>query len=673
MAYSKQNFQNGQILNAANLEAMENGIIAGQGAENLLDNSNFTNPINQRGLSSYTGVGYCIDRWKAGTSISKTYINKGKSVAFYPETEGEAAYWRQYINYSTNWLYGKTFTLAIKDVYGNTYVGTGTYPTEAPTSTKSVIWITMNTNRTFVLYCKTSGEAFVQLSTKDKQTVIVWVALYEGAYTADTLPPYIPKDKRIEMLNCGIPVAPHNLLDNSDFRDPVNHQGASEYSGYLSYTIDRWFLPGSNVSVTVQSGSIKATATSGSTLASISQKIASATRYAGKTLTLAAYVQSNVTPRIIAYNGGTSIASKEGTSGSYQLLICNFTVPADITDGALSIRIQSKSTQAGDYVEAQWAALYEGSYTADTLPAYVPKDKHIEMLNCNVPLAPRNLLDNSDFRNPVNQRGATSYISTQHSYTIDRWYMGFWTTSEGTGTTNIEVKSNGIRLYGGVESTSIPNSCNLSQKLDASKMLGKTYTLAVNISSLSGSNTSRLAVSTESSFIKSMDLKTGINILTFTMPSSANTFIAQFGNFASLAGNGKIDILVEWAALYEGAYTIDTLPAYQPKGYAAELAECQRYYQFIPEQTSCSFSTAAQSNKYFASSINFPQMRIAPTVSLKKDSNGYIGVVQGVAFVSASEFDFAYKLNGTLLPATTNANYAGKVMSFYGIELNADL
>ena len=66
-------------------------------------------------------------------------------------------------------------------------------------------------------------------------------------------------------------------------------------------------------------------------------------------------------------------------------------------------------------------------------------------------------------------------------------------------------------------------------------------------------------------------------------------------------------------------------------------------------------------------------MRITPTVSLKTDSNGYIGVVQGVSFVSASEFDFAYKLNGTLLPATTNANYAGKVMSFYGIELNADL
>ena len=34
-----------------------------------------------------------------------------------------------------------------------------------------------------------------------------------------------------------------------------------------------------------------------------------------------------------------------------------------------------------------------------------------------------------------------------------------------------------------------------------------------------------------------------------------------------------------WAALYEGEYTAETLPEYQPKGYGAELAECQRYFQ----------------------------------------------------------------------------------------------
>jgi hypothetical protein len=36
---------------------------------------------------------------------------------------------------------------------------------------------------------------------------------------------------------------------------------------------------------------------------------------------------------------------------------------------------------------------------------------------------------------------------------------------------------------------------------------------------------------------------------------------------------------MEWCALYEGEYTAETLPEYQPKGYAAELAECQRYYR----------------------------------------------------------------------------------------------
>ena len=34
-----------------------------------------------------------------------------------------------------------------------------------------------------------------------------------------------------------------------------------------------------------------------------------------------------------------------------------------------------------------------------------------------------------------------------------------------------------------------------------------------------------------------------------------------------------------WAAIYEGTYTADTLPPYVPKGYGAELLECQRYYR----------------------------------------------------------------------------------------------
>jgi hypothetical protein len=44
-------------------------------------------------------------------------------------------------------------------------------------------------------------------------------------------------------------------------------------------------------------------------------------------------------------------------------------------------------------------------------------------------------------------------------------------------------------------------------------------------------------------------------------------------------------------ALYEGEYTAETLPAYQPKGYGAELAECKRYYRQIVSVADVSANT----------------------------------------------------------------------------------
>ena len=52
---------------------------------------------------------------------------------------------------------------------------------------------------------------------------------------------------------------------------------------------------------------------------------------------------------------------------------------------------------------------------------------------------PRNLLDNSDFTNPVNKRGQTSY--TGNGYTIDRWRTTAATTSH-------ELTSGGIKVFG---------------------------------------------------------------------------------------------------------------------------------------------------------------------------------------------------------------------------------
>ena len=272
-------------------------------------------------------------------------------------------------------------------------------------------------------------------------------------------------------------------------------------------------------------------------------------------------------------------------------------------------------------------------------------------LKNNVPAY--NLLDNSDFRNPVNQRNS-AYYTNGNEYTIDRWKTQY--------STYLSIENGYINIWG---------NWDLKQRLK--KPLGIIYTLAAKVRiNFTGDYTP--AVGIEGGQKVELDAPIGEwRIYTKQIDISSITDETIEIQLAPNGGSSSGSISVEWVALYEGSYDASTLPAYQPKGYAAELAECQRYYQIIPEQTSCAFSTSAQSDKYFASSINFPQMRIAPTVSFKTDSNGYIGVVQGVAFVSTSEFDFAYKLNGTLLPATTNSNYAGKVMSLYGVELSADL
>lgn len=158
-------------------------------------------------------------------------------------------------------------------------------------------------------------------------------------------------------------------------------------------------------------------------------------------------------------------------------------------------------------------------------------------------------------------------------------------------------------------------------------------------------------------------------------PSGSVTAAASAGTASYDAGTKTFTLtasgaLITWAALYNGYYAGSDVPVYQAKEYAVELAECRRYYKIIPDQTSVIFSASQQSGKYFAGSIPFEPMRITPTVSNITDVGGKIGVVQGVGFVSPSEFDFAYKVNGCLLPATTNENYAGCVMSLYGVKLD---
>lgn len=168
---------------------------------------------------------------------------------------------------------------------------------------------------------------------------------------------------------------PRNLLDNSDFRNPVNQRGQTSYSGTRVYSIDRWvaWLDASNsATVSVINGGI--TPYPGMVI----QRIESKYIDSSKTYTLAAMTGDGllVLSRKIT---STSQSSTNANNGIY----FNYNADSDAYQFTLA-----GLTSASKFV---WAALYEGSYTADTLPPYVPKGYAAELAECRLYYRPQQM------------------------------------------------------------------------------------------------------------------------------------------------------------------------------------------------------------------------------------------------------------------------------------------
>ena len=137
--------------------------------------------------------------------------------------------------------------------------------------------------------------------------------------------------------------------------------------------------------------------------------------------------------------------------------------------------------------------------------------------------APVNLLDNSDFRYPVAQAGVGGSHGNQ-AYAIDRWILTSGSVSHTAGV--------GLTLNG-----------TITQKLD--------HPPAGAVSAFVGM-------------------------------ASGSANISYSGGTVTISSAGGV---IAWAALYEGTYTEQKKPEYRPKGYAAELAECRRYFQIVEQGT----------------------------------------------------------------------------------------
>nr|DAP92829.1 MAG TPA: tail protein [Caudoviricetes sp.] len=265
------------------------------------------------------------------------------------------------------------------------------------------------------------------------------------------------------------------------------------------------------------------------------------------------------TKTVLTFNTGNPVTSysvsRFGIDGSGAVSSVNGKDP-DPT-GNVRVNAEDITTTTGTSIEAALAqkqeqitasGLLKGTGNGGVTPAKAGTDYQAPITagagvrvsgsKVSTAAAPRNLLDNSDFRNPVNQRGSSSY--NQNGYTIDRWAI--WDGQLNIGDGYISVK-------------------NAYQSLKLAT--NKIYTLAAK------------TVAGIVCFSAKPDVGGNASLGNLQISMYVQDSLARI-----LLTNAPENPLggVYWAALYEGEYTAETLPEYQPKGYGAELAECQRYY-----------------------------------------------------------------------------------------------
>lgn len=536
MAYSKQNFQNGQTLDAANLEIMENGIIAGQGVKNLLINSNFKDPINSGGKTSWSASGFTIDKWRTDSAVTVNLTSSGITV----DATSVAGNFQQNIDNLPNGTY--TFAALVNNVIR----------TIVFTNNNGTITTIDNSNASFgdsgsISAGKESNTYYVQINNIQGHTnTIAWAALYEGNYAVDTLPNYIPKDKHIEMSNCGISAQPCNLFDNSNFSNPVNSRNIISTSD-AGYHIDRWKKDNTNGTVIVGDGYLEMNGTGAQwflTQHISTDKIKSGTVY---TIALADTSGSiSVCSTVMSTNMAKFTAQHTFANGAV------VTTNVEYTSNKYSVYFTSNSDARTRFA---WAALYEGFYTADTLPPYVPKDRNVEMVNCGIPLQPENLLVNSDFSDPIAPKGLNSresYTTPGTLYLCDGWI--------GSENITAEQQSDGIKLTT-TGSSYITKYLNLQ--------IGKTYTLALCASNISSQHRIELYDTETYSIITSRASSDEILAINFRN-SYDKIMMAYYPGYTNEGGSS----VLKWAALYEGSYTAETLPGYVPKDKYIEMLNC---------------------------------------------------------------------------------------------------
>ncbi len=308
-----------------------------------------------------------------------------------------------------------------------------------------------------------------------------------------------------------------------------------------------------------------------------------------------------ITVQVKTGEPGTAASVKQ--TGTAEAPVIELTIPRGDTGSLGNLTINGKAPDGAGKV----------TLTAADVGA-LDKDAHMY-----------NLLDNSDFVHPVAQAGVNGAHGAT-GYAVDRWMR--------TNGATVSQVANGLKIVSDKTSW----TAGIQQRIEA-KRFANVMTFAMRgvfpsacrvfVFVFIGSGTVKFAEAyfqgdaTERTLVAKLTKPDGL-----TGDEVVNVYISPD------TGSTGTAAVVRWAALYEGEYTAETLPPYVPKGYAAELAECLRYYRKIKSDTQTFSGSAANGVAY--AFIPLQAMRIAPTVTVSGKFYYTLGSAHGTTTETAT-------------------------------------
>jgi hypothetical protein len=204
-----------------------------------------------------------------------------------------------------------------------------------------------------------------------------------------------------------------------------------------------------------------------------------------------------------------------------------------------------------------------------------------------------NLLDNTNFFNPINQRNQTSYSNTDAApkYSIDRWQVlgGTFDVQTRTYTSNstLGIYGNQFRQYIPLENVSIGDTITVSSVINDTRQI---FTTTIPQYGDTVADAPFLLETTWGGF-KMITRK------------------AEHAALLTMVVNVSQSITVDWIKMEFGNFATP----YVPKGYGAELAECLRYFQRV--YADWRIYPTLKDMRYRFSQSTLQVMRIKPTIS----------------------------------------------------------